>query len=347
MLAHPLIGFRAGEGGREPYVLGTGLAVWELIELVGTQGSMEGAARLARIDSEFVEAAVRYYNELGAGAVALPQPAEKPERVGALQLVTQAFGLFAGLATIIYIAGGVVLALRLAFERVPWEPVVAQLPREFVLSTGAGQVLLPALIVGGLYGLYRLLRGERPSAPQLSRWRDGSCVRLGVMLRYLVIAALLLVPGAVVAVVREVFGIGRDPELVLLFAGYGVMLLPAIALHELRAVMARHYSARWNRISTAALVAGIYVVAAVPAMMAAGSALPLTDAKVCATDDFEEHGVLVGQTADRVYLGEPREEDRRLAVFPLSQVEELFIGTGAEEADCDFGDATMATEASE
>jgi hypothetical protein len=346
MATHPLIGVGRSTDGMEAYVLGTGLSVSDLVKIVELRKGVASAAELLGMDEELVQAAVDFAGDPQAKAGGGERAGEKEEDRGWLQIVTQVVGLFAAVATVVYIAGSVVLSLRLAFEHLPWDPVVGQLPREFVLSTGAGQVLLPSLIVGALYALFRVLRRDRGSAPSLHRWRDGSEFRRRVLLRYLLVAALLLVPGAIVLGVRQLVPGGRDPDFAWLIAGYLVMLLPAVAFHEVRAILSMHYpGGRWNKVGIAALVAGVYAAAAVPAMIAAAAGLPFNDARVCTTTDFEEDGVLVGQSGDRIYLGEKRTDHRRLAVFPLSQVEELFIGDEADQAACDFGDARLAVVA--
>ena len=83
---------------------------------------------------------------------------------------------------------------------------------------------------------------------------------------------------------------------------------------------------------------GIYALAVVAPLVAFGAGVPLPVAKVCATKGFEEVGYLVAQADDRVYLGERRLFRRRLAVIPLSQTEELFIGPDANEAICTLPD---------
>lgn len=49
---------------------------------------------------------------------------------------------------LIYGSGGLTLTLRLAFSRLPWESVLGQLPHDLLLTTGFGQVILPATITG-------------------------------------------------------------------------------------------------------------------------------------------------------------------------------------------------------
>lgn len=98
---------------------------------------------------------------------------------------------------LVYVVGALVLGLRLALQDLPWADVISQLPREFLLSVGAGQALLPALLLGALYGLYRLLRkkpslpkGETGRPPHLPmrppRWRDGGAERHEAVYGYVV-----------------------------------------------------------------------------------------------------------------------------------------------------------------
>ena len=59
---HPGIHFVDGPAGRRPAVMGTGLDVWEIIEVAkGNNGSVEKAASYLEIDPRLVETAIRYY----------------------------------------------------------------------------------------------------------------------------------------------------------------------------------------------------------------------------------------------------------------------------------------------
>lgn len=237
-----------------------------------------------------------------------------------------------------------VLSLRLAFADLPWGHVVSQLPREFVLSIGAGQVLLPSLVVGAFYGLYRILRSDRSATPVIRRWRDGWGRRPAVARRYVWTSVAMFAPTAGVVFLRWL-DTGYDPQLGRLAIGYGALLILAIAVHEARAVAAWHFRQprQWNSHKAAAAMAGIYVAAAIPSMVAAAAGIGLSEAKVCATDGFEEVGFLVGETQDRVYLGEKRHFNRRLAVLPLTKVGETFIGPEAGDATCEFGPAPSSS----
>jgi uncharacterized protein (DUF433 family) len=59
---HPGIGFVDGAMGRRPALSGTGLDVWEIVEVVkDNEGSVEEAAAYLEIDPRLAEIAVRYY----------------------------------------------------------------------------------------------------------------------------------------------------------------------------------------------------------------------------------------------------------------------------------------------
>lgn len=255
-----------------------------------------------------------------------------------LQIVVQVAGVLAGLATVVYLAGGAVLALRLAVVGLPWANVVSQLPREFLISIGAGQVLFPALLVGALYVLSRLLRTGLKKPPAPPRWgKDRGLAVRG----YLRAWGMLAIPLAIVVLAR-VFTLNFEwvtPKAELAIGGgWLVLAVVAIAVQETRAAVIEKVEAplRENGARMVGVVAAIYVVAAIPAMMAGAASVSLSVAKVCDVDDFAKHGFLVGETSDRVYLGEEmKKRQKRITVIPFAKVEELFIGHDADEAACE------------
>lgn len=251
-----------------------------------------------------------------------------------LQLVARVVGLLAGTATLIYLTGGVVMALRLVFKDLGWYNVVSQLPREFLISIGLGQVLLPALLVGALYGLFRLLRTDRASPPALHRFREAGA-RRGAFAGYARTLAVLVIP-PVVILIRRVLGGDLGPKTLLVIAvAVALLAIVAVAVHEVRAIVLDGGAHRWNSLRTVVAVAALYTAAVIPSMMIAAAGVPLTGAKVCTTDNFAESGYFVGQTSDQVYLGE-RGKRRRIAVVPMTKVEELFIGGEADGALCEI-----------
>jgi hypothetical protein len=81
--------------------------------------------------------------------------AAKADRRNDIQVVV---GLLAGIAALIYLAGGAALGLRLLFAGIPGLPV-GYLPREFLFSLGAAEVVVPAFLFGVMFGLLEL--GQR------------------------------------------------------------------------------------------------------------------------------------------------------------------------------------------
>jgi len=63
-IRHPLIDFVDGPAGRRPFVLGTGLDVWEIVETIwDNNNSIEEAADYLEVSPAIVEAAARYHAE--------------------------------------------------------------------------------------------------------------------------------------------------------------------------------------------------------------------------------------------------------------------------------------------
>lgn len=58
---HPLIAFRDGAAGRRPGLVGSRLDVWQIVETVKQNGSVEAAAAYLELPVEKVQAAMRYY----------------------------------------------------------------------------------------------------------------------------------------------------------------------------------------------------------------------------------------------------------------------------------------------
>ena len=63
-LRHPRIDFVDGPAGRRPFILGTGLDVWEIVATIkASNGSVEEAAEYLQASPAIVEAAARYHAE--------------------------------------------------------------------------------------------------------------------------------------------------------------------------------------------------------------------------------------------------------------------------------------------
>ena len=89
-------------------------------------------------------------------------------------LLAQATAALALAVALIYAAGGLSLALKLWFLRVPWTTVLGQLPHDPLIITAVGQVVVPCLAVGIVLGALidwfsGMRAGDRTPGSQ-SRW---------------------------------------------------------------------------------------------------------------------------------------------------------------------------------
>jgi hypothetical protein len=241
-------------------------------------------------------------------------------------------GFVGGLGALVYVIGGIVLVARLVSAVAPWQPVISQLPRDLLLSTGTAPLVLAALV--GL--TYLGVRFLRPTAPPNASPSKGQR-----FVWWLVWFFLLAVPALAVLTYIAHFGAPR-PRTGLLIAG--VMLLAAVALLAVntpRLLALRFPGLRWDRRQTRLLVAGVYSLLSLPAMVVAVSLTPLNEIKVCGASNFEERGDLIGRTGDSVAMAEHVQGVKRIALVPSHDLDEAFVGPRAFGADC-YHDAAGA-----
>lgn len=347
--SHPFITIRERDGRSEAFVIGTGTPVAELVAAVQATGSVSAAAEVLSVNPALIQAAVAYSDEKAATADAIADALPKPPGGGArktpLELAAQVAGLFTAVAAVIYIAGGVVLTTRLYFARVNPDAVIGQLPRELLLTIGVGQVLLPILVLAGMYAGYRVMRGDAARVPGTRRWAHQikkKANRLRFVSASLVLACAIVAPGAAYVVLRR-----NAPERELWWLGVAFLVawFTALVAIEMRARVAARASAQaakaraaWSSAQSIAQMSIVWGGLLVPAAIIFWPAsVQLQEAKVCTTSGFEESGDLIGQTSDGVYLAENRfrREPRRVATFTAAQTEEVFIGDAAADARCD------------
>jgi hypothetical protein len=127
--------------------------------------------------------------------------ADEGDGAGTLSGLQVIVGLFAGLAAVIYLTGGATLGLRLLWAGLPTLPV-GQLPREFLFSLGAAQVVLPALAVGLVVGFLELGQDLRRLKKGHLRWSEAkqiTAVRRAYIAFYATIPFVLIIPGTAIA----------------------------------------------------------------------------------------------------------------------------------------------------
>ena len=104
---------------------------------------------------------------------------------------------------------------------------------------------------------------------------------------------------------------------------------------ELRARTVWRYGRDWNSWRATAAMAGVIALASVPAWLLSAGTFHFLDAKVCLDGGAEERGVFVGETSNRVYIGETANGGpHRIVSIPLARVGETFIGGESAERSC-------------
>jgi hypothetical protein len=72
----------------------------------------------------------------------------------------------------------------------------------------------------------------------------------------------------------------------------------------------------------------------VPACLVFAATFPLLPARVCTTSGAEPTGLFIGETNQRIYIGESTGPKRDVISLPLTQVKATFIGGNADSASC-------------
>jgi hypothetical protein len=72
----------------------------------------------------------------------------------------------------------------------------------------------------------------------------------------------------------------------------------------------------------------------VPACLVFAGTFRSLPAKVCTTSGAEPTGLFIGETSQRVYIGESTGPKRDVISVPLTQVKQTFIGGHADPASC-------------
>jgi len=281
--------------------------------------------------------------------------ADEASGSGLVKSLAAVFALFAGLATLIYVGGGTVVALRMTWWRIPNAlSVVGQLPKGSLISAGLAQLAFPSLVIAGLYLGGRLVRSNAqrrtlPIGATKQEWsRDNSPFGLGkwwgsriVFLIVLVLVGgyLIMLPG-VVMVLRS----AENAEADFWFFSVGPLLAALVlllSLHTRALLQGQRYKTRrqWNDLRAVGVMAGLYALTLLPGYVLFGSSLPLQRAQICAAGGaYEKEGFLVGESSDRFFLAERVDEPgaaRRILTMPLARVEEVFVGGDAWASDCD------------
>lgn len=247
----------------------------------------------------------RYWNGQAWTEHRLPEEEAGDEPVTASHLadrVTAIVGAITAAAALVVIPGGVAMWGRLQYAELPADlGVVASLPKQFLVAVGGAYILFPLLVVSGLAILVIVVAGERRRPNKVLFAETASEEKTA--LEHLSVWGFL---GA--ALVAMVVAVDPQTKLSTLVAA---VLAVATALgwyFGARAISKRH-SADMTSAAAVALVATLTTAVFLPWAVAfsvfRGELPPTT---VCRSDGNQLDGRLIGQTSDRVYVGESPEQ---------------------------------------
>jgi len=262
---------------------------------------------------------------------------QETNSAGLLKTLGEIAGLLAGAVALVYLAGGVVIALRLLFSNTNPEAVIGQLSREVLISVGLAEVVLPALIGSAVYAAYRLRGGSTNKGPAVLRASTPGSAEEPSRKRFaasaLGLTVLLVLPGAVSAVAHDGFSL-KLLYLLIALAVAGATVW--IARKARMAIAMKHSGAGWNRAPAVALMSLVVGATVVPAAVIFWASLPLPDARVCLSGTSTPlDGRLIGETTNRVYIAGPKlGELREITSVPAASVDQLVIGAGATDQIC-------------
>jgi hypothetical protein len=250
----------------------------------------------------------------------------------------------AGAAAIVYVAGGLIIGLRLYLAGLPATSVVGQLPRNVLLSVGLGEGLFPALFLAAVYAAIRSAIHSDPSASadrlRQRTWAEakGWKKRLRYIVRTLVLAAIVVAP-AVASALQNRSAISSEVRLVVLVPLAVVSWLGMLLYPNLRGLIAKTFSDDFRGIAATVLHSMLLALVLIPGCVAFWGTRPLDEAVLCMTpasgSRADLRGYLVGQTTDDAFIGDISGPDRRVTSVPTAEIRLVVIGPKAvDDATC-------------
>lgn len=280
-------------------------------------------------------------------AIAERVAARVPDGSGArawLRTAGEAIGLIAGAVAFVYLLGGLVIALRMIFDRFTLEETVGligQLPREFVVTAGFVEVVGISALVGLVAGLV-LAAFDRPRRVQSDdeRWpklTDQQFLGMPTWFLLIGLAVVLVAPSA--AWLALASDLKPLPSVVAIVAAalpsYGVVCLGWYGLRRIGMTAKadgekqRSGEVKGSRGQRALLGGAIWAGMTVPGVVVFLSLVGFEPARVCIRGSGQElTGRLVANTGEQVLLlrREDDPETRSVVTVPGDRVERLDYG---------------------
>jgi hypothetical protein len=245
-----------------------------------------------------------------------------------LKQIGEALGVVAGAVGAVYLLGALVMTLRLQTNDLPTLAVVSNLPRELLISYGLTYAVAPWLVTSAIVATYWLLRKGAPGEPHSSGagWSRGQFLAIVVLA---LAAAVVLGVGLTLHELGGTFTVWDALAVAVSIAVVAVLgfLVWGAASRHYRAA-SRPYGKRWSTVTATLVASGLSGLVAIPAFVDLGARVPLAKAQLCVEGPTHLRGLLIGEVADRVYIGEDSDPHRLVS---SSRTGELYIGPDATE----------------
>jgi hypothetical protein len=232
-----------------------------------------------------------------------------------LKTATAIVGLLAGIVAVVYVLGGLVIALRLlldGFEVGSVAAIVGQLPRELVVSTALLDVGMPAAVLALLgIGIAELLR-ELGKMPSDHNNNPGEVAAVAAACLVLILPAAALILGS--------FSWG---ELGALVIGWGFAVL--FACVSWRGI--KRFGGESRSLLRLGAVGGFVALAAVIPAILLAAGVEFEDAQACtAAGGLPESGGLVGEGGGQLLLATNFADEESIVSIPSDQVTKTEYG---------------------
>lgn len=232
--------------------------------------------------------------------------------------IREAVALLAAAVATVYMLGALVLALRLQTNDLPTLGVLANLPRELVISVGLTYVVVPWLLAAAAVAGVWLVREGSPAAPESRRLLTGTeagrAVAVAVVAVALAWIVLWLLEGPFTRWDAAALGLAAAATAMLANVGWRLL--------------SRRHAAKWRKPTAVGVSAALAGLVVVPLFVEIGARSPLPEAQLCGEGPTHLRGWLVGEAGNRVYIGESTDPHR---IVSAPRTGELYVGPDAHE----------------
>lgn len=259
-------------------------------------------------------------------------------------LITWFVATFGGLSALLYLGGVLAVTMRLFFYRLPFEDAIADLPQSYLAMVAFIEMLVPSLIVAGVYLLARYVLVYAPPGPfhyDPEHPKDKSAWVLAGSFA-----------GWIVLLIYFIFGRAGNVFIYWPFwvVGGFVAVGTAVLCYELAiaappTVHTRHSPSKTEHPRkrtipprthnlAVATIALLVALAALPYVVTINSMQPLEDVKICPEQGGQPAWRMIAENGDRIWVGERSGSSRHVVWLSNKAAKSVWIGPDVAGKTC-------------